>query len=111
MAVYASVETNAAYFMAYSKEINYMRARRNRRPFADDSFTCIYLNEHILIQIKVSLKFIPKCPITNIPTLVQIMAWRRLGDKPLSEPKIFILLTHICVPRPQRVSDVLKVHF
>ena len=26
--------------------------------------------------------------IDNIPALVQIMAWRRLGDKPLSEPMI-----------------------
>ena len=25
-------------------------------------------------------------PINDIPTLVQIMAWRRPGDKPLSEP-------------------------
>ena len=33
-----------------------------------------------------SLKIVPKGPIHNIPALVQIMAWRRLGDKPLSEP-------------------------
>ena len=32
------------------------------------------------------MKFVPKGPINNIPALVQIMAWRRLGDKPLSEP-------------------------
>ena len=35
---------------------------------------------------KISLKFVPKGPINNIPALVQIMAWRRKGDKPLSEP-------------------------
>ena len=33
------------------------------------------------------MKFVPKGPINNIPALVQIMAWRRPGDKPLSEPK------------------------
>ena len=33
-----------------------------------------------------SLKFFPKGPINNIPALVQIMAWRWPGDKPLSEP-------------------------
>ena len=38
------------------------------------------------IPIEISLKFIPKGPINNIPALVQIMAWRRTGDKPLSEP-------------------------
>ena len=34
--------------------------------------------------MKISLKFVAQGPI-NIPALVQIMAWRRLGDKPLSE--------------------------
>ena len=43
------------------------------------------------------LKFVPKGPINNIPALVQIMAWRRPGDKLLSEPMMVSLLTHICV--------------
>ena len=42
--------------------------------------------EIIIISIKISLKFVFKGPIDNIPALVQIMAWRRPGDKPLSEP-------------------------
>ena len=37
--------------------------------------------------------------------LVQIMAWRRSGDKPLSEPMMVSLLTHICVTRPQWVNN------
>ena len=41
----------------------------------------------------------------NILALVQIMAWRRPGDKPLSEPMMFSLLTHICVTRPQWVNN------
>ena len=45
--------------------------------------------------------FVPKGSINNIPSLVQIMAWRRPGDKPLSEPMMVSLLTHICVTRPQ----------
>ena len=40
----------------------------------------------------------------TIPALVQIMAWRRPGDKPLSEPMMVSLLTHICVTRPQWVK-------
>ena len=36
--------------------------------------------------INMSLEFVPRGPINNIPTLVQVMAWRRPGDKPLSEP-------------------------
>ena len=47
------------------------------------------------ITIKISLKFVPKGPINNIPALVQIMAWRRPGDKPLSEPMLVSLLTYI----------------
>ena len=50
-----------------------------------------------LISIKISLKFVPKGTIDNIPTLVQIMAWRRLGDKPLSEPMVVRLPTHMCL--------------
>ena len=38
------------------------------------------------ISIKIPLKFVPKGQIDNILALVQIMAWHRTGDKPLSEP-------------------------
>ena len=41
--------------------------------------------------------------INNIPALVQIMAWRRPGDKPLSEAMMTILLTHMCVTRPNEL--------
>ena len=40
----------------------------------------------------------------NIPSLVQIMACRLVGAKPLSEPRMECLLTHICVTRPQWVK-------
>ena len=52
----------------------------------DDIFKCIFLNENIQILIKISLKFVPKGLIHNIPALVQIMACPLLGTKPLSEP-------------------------
>ena len=42
--------------------------------------------------------------IDNIPALIQIMAWRLPGDKPLSESEMVSLLTHICVTRPQWVK-------
>ena len=34
------------------------------------------------------LKFVPKGTIDNNSALNQIMAWRRIGDKPLSEPML-----------------------
>ena len=43
-------------------------------------------NENVSISIDISLKFVPRGQINNIPSFVQIMAWRRPGDKPLSEP-------------------------
>ena len=43
-------------------------------------------------------------PVYGRPLLVQIMAWRRPGDKPLSEPVMVSLLTHICVTRPRWVN-------
>ena len=77
--------------------VNTLRPRQNGRCFADDTFKCIFLNENVRISIKISLKFVPKGPINNIPALVERMAWRRSGDKPLSEPMMVSLLTHICV--------------
>ena len=90
-------------------EIRTLRPRQNGRHFADDTFKRIFLKENIRISIKISLKFVPKGPINNIPALVQIMAWRRRGDKPLSEPMMTSLPTHICVTRPQWVRwDIVR---
>ena len=33
-------------------------------------------------------EFVPKGPIDNNPVLAQVMAWRRIGDKPLPEPML-----------------------
>ena len=73
--------------------LNSLRSRRNRRYNADNIFKCIFFKENVWIQMKISLKFVPDGPpITSIPALVQIMAWRRPGDKPLSEPMMVSLL-------------------
>ena len=58
--------------------VNSSSPGQNGRHFADDSFKCIFLNENIWIAIKISLKFVPRGPMNNIPALVQIMAWRRI---------------------------------
>ena len=63
-----------------------------------------FLEWNVSISITISLKFAPKGPINNIPALVQIMAWRRPGDKPLSESMMVCVLTHMCVTRPQWVK-------
>ena len=90
----------ASNILAGHDYINTLRPRRNEQHFADD----IFFNENVWISIKISLKFVPKGPINTIPALVQIMAWRRSGDKPLSEPMMVSLPTHIWVTRPQWVN-------
>ena len=91
----------------YYPSINTLRPRQNWRHFANDIFKCIFLNESVWIPIKISLKFIPRGPINNIQALVQMMAWRRPGDKPLSEAMVVSLPTHICVTRPQWVINTI----
>ena len=91
---------------------NTLRQRRNEQHFADDIFKRIFFNENVWISIKISQRFVPKGPINNITVLVQIMTWRRSGDKPLSEPMMVRLLTHICVARPQWVkTQLLELYF
>ena len=90
--------------MPYSRGLtvfNTLRPIQNGHCFADDTFKRIFLNENVRISIKISLKFVPKGPISNNPELVQIMAWRWPGDKPLSEPMMVSLMMHISVTRPQ----------
>ena len=61
------------------------------------------------MALEISLKFVSNIRINNIPALVQIMAWCRPGDKPLSESMMVSLLTHICVTRPQWVKLPLEL--
>ena len=76
-----------------------------QRTFSN-AFSWMKMYEFRLINIPV--KFVPKCPINNIPSLFQIMAWRRPGAEPLSETMMVTLLTHICVTRPQWVITEMQ---
>ena len=59
-------------------------------------FRFIFVNEKFCILITIALKFVPSGPIDNYPTLIKIMTWRRIGDKPLSEPMLTQFTEHIC---------------
>ena len=78
--------------------------RRNDRHFADDILKHIFLDENVRVSIKISLKFVPKGPIDDIPALVLIMAWCRPGDRPLSEPVMVRSAKHLRVTWPQWVK-------
>ena len=84
--------------------INTLRPRQICHHFVNDIFKCIVLNKNVWMLLKISPMFVPKVQIYDIPALVQIMAWRRPGDKPLSELMMVTLLTHIWVTRSQWVS-------
>ena len=52
---------------------------------AADIFNCTFLNENYKIAIQF---YVVMSAIDNKPALVQVMAWRRTGDNPLSEPML-----------------------
>ena len=68
--------------------VNKSRPGENGNYFADDILKFIFLKENLFILKKKFIDFFSSGPINNSPALVQIMATRRRGDKPLSEPKM-----------------------
>ena len=60
------------------------------------------------IPIQISLKFVPKCPINHKLSLVQIMAWRRTGDKSLSELMI-AFFTNASLSLNDLREDILSI--
>ena len=78
-----------------------LKPRQNCGLFAEDIFKCIFLKGNVWISIKYLLKSVPRGYINSISALIQIMAFRRPGDKPLLEPMMVSLLTHISVTRTQ----------
>ena len=74
--------------LAVGSPFNSSPLGQNGRHFTDDIFKCIFMNEKFCILIKISLQFVPKSPIDHKPALVYVMAWRRPGAKPLTEPML-----------------------
>ena len=72
--------------------------------FADEKFKCIFLSEIVLISIKISQKFVTRDPKHNNWALVQFIVWHWPCNKPITEPMMVRLLTHICVIWPQWVK-------
>ena len=53
--------------------INNLSTRQNGHCFPVDILKCIFLNESVWIPIMISLKCVPKGPLNDIPTPVQIV--------------------------------------
>ena len=73
-----------------SLTISSLRSMQNGRHFTGDISKRIFFKENVWIPIEISLKFVPKSPINNESSLVQVMACRRFGTKPLPKP----MMTH-----------------
>ena len=71
-----------------TRAVNPSPPGQNGRRFAYGSFKRIFINEKCFISIRISLKFVPEGPIGSKAALVQVMACRRTGDKPLPEPML-----------------------
>ena len=56
-------------------------------------FQMHFLEWNVWIPLNISLKLVSKVLINDFPALVQIMAWRQPGDKPLSGPMLVSFLT------------------
>ena len=72
---------------------------------ATDIFKSFSWMKSFLISIPISPKFVPNGPIVNKSALVQVMAWRRTGDKPLPDPiNVDPVHWHICSSRGKWVD-------
>ena len=67
-----------------------------------DIFKCIFFNENVWISIQISLKFVPKGPINNIPHWVRL--WLDAGRATSHYlNKWWLVYWHICITWPQWV--------
>ena len=76
---------------------------------ADNIFKCNFVNESVLISLKTSLNFVRKGPIDYKSSLIQVMAWRQTGDKPLPEP-MMVPLNGIYMHLPASMSS-FQTHY
>ena len=94
--IYASLGLNEF------KDLTHGGWRENGCHFADNISKDIFSMEIIVIW----LKYVPKGPIVNKSTLVQVMAWCKTGHKPLTE----LMMTKFKMPhsvrKPQWVNSL-----
>ena len=81
-----TVDVISSWFKKIFVNINTLRPTQNDRCFADEVLEYNLLKGHVWISPKISLKFVPKGQMNNIPALVHVMPWHQSGDRPLYEP-------------------------
>ena len=89
--------------------VNSSSPGQNGRQVVDDNLRCIFENENFYILIE--MKFVSKGRIDNNSTLVYIMEWRRIGDKPLSEQMLTRFTdAYICGNRRRWVEETTMTY-
>ena len=78
-------------------------------PFSRWHFEMYFLGRKWMNFDKNSIEVCSRGLTDNIPVLVQIMAWRRPGDRPLPKPIMVSLLAHIWVVRPQPIITLMPI--
>ena len=96
---YCALNTSAIWTPCLAP-LNTLRPRQNGRHLTDAICKCIFLNEDIWISINISLKLCLMVKLTIFQHLFRL--W--IGDKPLSQPMMVSLLTHVSVTRLQWVK-------
>ena len=66
--------------------------------------SCLHENDRIPIHS--SLKYVWRSPINHLTELIQVMAWRRTGDKPLPEPR---MTQYMCGTRGRGVNNLCSL--
>ena len=78
----------ATWFSHDTTKIYKLRPGPNGTHFADDIFKCIFLTVNVFILVQLSLQFVSWNPVDNESAFVKVMAWCRIGTKPLPEPML-----------------------
>ena len=66
---FQAVDIIVADDVCWPKFPYYIEAKKNGLHFPEDILNCIFFNENVWILIRISLKFVPRGPINNIPSL------------------------------------------
>ena len=89
------------------RHANTLRPWQNGRHLPDDILKCTYWMKICQFRLIFHWSFSSRGPINNIPALAQIMAWRRIGDKTLSEP----ILTQITEAYMRYLGEMSQTHW
>ena len=71
-----------AAILSRRRWVNTLTPKQDGHHFVDGILKCLLFNENVRLSIKISMNIVSSGPVNNN----SVIAWRRTGDKPLSEP-------------------------